>query len=284
MTPDTQSGGQFTAPEHPDETPVYEEEEDWSKAAKMLAGIPLDSGIRVLDDNYKVEKYIQIAMLYLQERLALLPSFTCTDEESVSAETFINRASLLIGESTEPALKLQHKVRHARTREDTHSHALLSWCRPSRLPLGTRDGPSLVVRVPRICVPRMFHETSARRPRSVPAAWKKTPDTPVQNSASNRLGGRVVGVLRAHPRFEAQVPRGGHALLPPVAAAEPAGQRSRPNVEFEMRAIELSQRIDSRVSASEQHCSARLGDAKDEQEGVAPPYPRDFNLANAMLS
>uniref|UniRef100_A0A7S4BDF1 COP9 signalosome complex subunit 4 n=1 Tax=Chrysotila carterae TaxID=13221 RepID=A0A7S4BDF1_CHRCT len=81
---------------------VYEEEEDWSKAAKMLAGIPLDSGIRVLDDNYKVEKYIQIAMLYLQ------------DEESVSAETFINRASLLIGESTEPALKLQHKVCYAR--------------------------------------------------------------------------------------------------------------------------------------------------------------------------
>merc|ERR1711920_952038 len=41
-------------------------------------------------------------MLYLQE------------SESVSAETFINRASLLIDEGTTPALKLQHKVCYAR--------------------------------------------------------------------------------------------------------------------------------------------------------------------------
>ena len=45
---------------------VYEQEEDWSQAAKLLSGIPLESGTRVLNDNYKVEKYIQIAMLYLQ--------------------------------------------------------------------------------------------------------------------------------------------------------------------------------------------------------------------------
>jgi len=68
----------------------------------MLAGIPLDSGIRVLEDGYKVEKYIKIAMLFLQ------------DDESVSAETYINRASLLIDETTDPALKLQHKVCYAR--------------------------------------------------------------------------------------------------------------------------------------------------------------------------
>ena len=80
----------------------YESEEEWSAAAKMLAGIPLDSGIRVLDDGYKVEKYIKIAMLFLQ------------DDESVSAETYINRASLLIDEDTDGALKLQHKVCYAR--------------------------------------------------------------------------------------------------------------------------------------------------------------------------
>jgi len=56
----------------------------------------------VLEDNYKVEKYIKIAMLYLQ------------DEESVSAETFINRASLLISEDTSDRLRLQHKVCYAR--------------------------------------------------------------------------------------------------------------------------------------------------------------------------
>jgi len=81
---------------------VFEKEEDWAQAAKMLAGIPLDSGIRVLEDNYKVEKYIKIAMLYLQ------------DEEAVSAETSINRASLLITEETRDDLRLQHKVCYAR--------------------------------------------------------------------------------------------------------------------------------------------------------------------------
>jgi len=81
---------------------VFEAEEDWTQAAKMLAGIPLDSGIRVLEDNYKVEKYIKIAMLYLQ------------DEESISAETNINRASLLITEDTRDDLRLQHKVCYAR--------------------------------------------------------------------------------------------------------------------------------------------------------------------------
>ena len=81
---------------------VYEAEEEWSTAAKMLAGIPLDSGIRVLEDNYKVDKYIKIAMLFLQ------------DEESVSAETYINRASVLVNEDTDGALRLQHKVCYAR--------------------------------------------------------------------------------------------------------------------------------------------------------------------------
>ena len=46
---------------------IYEKEEEWAEAAAMLAGIPLDSGIRVLDDNYKVEKYIKIAQLYLED-------------------------------------------------------------------------------------------------------------------------------------------------------------------------------------------------------------------------
>jgi len=81
---------------------VYEQQEDWSLAAKMLAAIPLDSGIRVLEDNYKIEKLIKISMLFLE------------DEESVSAETYINRASLLITEETDAVLMLQHKVCYAR--------------------------------------------------------------------------------------------------------------------------------------------------------------------------
>jgi COP9 signalosome complex subunit 4 len=81
---------------------AFESEEQWSAAAKMLADIPLDSGIRVLEDNYKIDKYIKIALLYLQ------------DDESASAEMYINRASLLITDTTDGALRLQHKVCYAR--------------------------------------------------------------------------------------------------------------------------------------------------------------------------
>jgi len=90
---------------------VYEAEEEWTTAAKLLAAIPMDSGIRLIEMSYKVDKYIKIAMLYLQ------------DEDSVSAETFINRAALLINEAEEDDeksksipdhLKLQHKVCYAR--------------------------------------------------------------------------------------------------------------------------------------------------------------------------
>ena len=89
---------------------VFEAEEEWSTAAKLLAAIPMDSGIRMIEVSYKVDKYIKIAMLYLQ------------DEEAVSAETFINRAALLINDAEEDNsgvqipdhLKLQHKVCYAR--------------------------------------------------------------------------------------------------------------------------------------------------------------------------
>ena len=46
---------------------VYEGEEEWAAAAKMLAAIPLDSGYVTRTDGYKVEKYIKIAMLFLQD-------------------------------------------------------------------------------------------------------------------------------------------------------------------------------------------------------------------------
>ena len=45
---------------------LYQQQEDWSKAAQALAGIDLDSGMRVLGAEYKLSKNIQIAMLYLE--------------------------------------------------------------------------------------------------------------------------------------------------------------------------------------------------------------------------
>lgn len=81
---------------------IFEAEEDWAQAARTLAAIPLDSGNRVLDENYKVEKYVHIAQLYLE------------DDEPVQAEAYINRASLIISPETEPGLRLRHKVCYAR--------------------------------------------------------------------------------------------------------------------------------------------------------------------------
>lgn len=63
---------------------VYQQQEEWSKAAQALAGIDLDSGMRVLDGEYKLQKNIQIAMLYLE------------DDDAVSAETYIKKASSLL--------------------------------------------------------------------------------------------------------------------------------------------------------------------------------------------
>jgi COP9 signalosome complex subunit 4 len=81
---------------------IWESEENWAEAAKTLAAIPLDSGNRVLDENYKVEKYVHIAQLYLE------------DDEPVQAEAYINRASLLMSAECEPGLRLRHKACYAR--------------------------------------------------------------------------------------------------------------------------------------------------------------------------
>eukprot|EP01116_Phalansterium_solitarium_P015836 TRINITY_DN353_c1_g1_i12.p1 TRINITY_DN353_c1_g1~~TRINITY_DN353_c1_g1_i12.p1 ORF type:complete len:417 (+),score=127.58 TRINITY_DN353_c1_g1_i12:67-1251(+) len=87
---------------------LYEAEEQWKEAARILIGIPLDSGQRVLDAAYKVNIYVHIAQLYLE------------DDEAVSAEAYINRAAEIIhqcGPAHEPAveqLQLRYKVCFAR--------------------------------------------------------------------------------------------------------------------------------------------------------------------------
>ncbi|KAJ3703412.1 hypothetical protein LUZ61_007117 [Rhynchospora tenuis] len=81
---------------------LYESEHEWSQAAKMLSGIDLDSGIRLLDDAYKLSKCVHIARLYLE------------DDDAVSAEAFINKASFLVTTSQHEVLNLQYKVCYAR--------------------------------------------------------------------------------------------------------------------------------------------------------------------------
>lgn len=80
---------------------VLEKEEDWSKAAQILAGIDLDSG-KAMDVQYKLGKNIKIAMLYLE------------DDDPVNAEMFIKKASALITAIKDPTLELQYKVCYAR--------------------------------------------------------------------------------------------------------------------------------------------------------------------------
>jgi len=52
----------------------------------------------VLDPEYKVNIYVKIAQLYLEE------------DESVQAETFLNRASILIPDCKDPILQMRYKV------------------------------------------------------------------------------------------------------------------------------------------------------------------------------
>ncbi|KAH9692891.1 COP9 signalosome complex subunit 4 [Citrus sinensis] len=74
---------------------LYESEQQWSKAAQMLSGIDLDSGMRL-------SKCVQIARLYLE------------DDDAVNAEAFINKASFLVSSSQQEVLNLQYKVCYAR--------------------------------------------------------------------------------------------------------------------------------------------------------------------------
>lgn len=81
---------------------VHEQEEEWSKAAQTLAGIDLDSGMRQLDNEYKLAKNIKISMLFLE------------DDDAVSAETYIKKASTLITSCKKEELELQYKSCYAR--------------------------------------------------------------------------------------------------------------------------------------------------------------------------
>lgn len=81
---------------------VYEKEQDWAEAAACLRAIPLDTTNRILDNEYKVTIYVKIAQLFLEE------------DEAVQAETYLNRAAVLIHECRDPILQLRYKVCFAR--------------------------------------------------------------------------------------------------------------------------------------------------------------------------
>uniref|UniRef100_A0A8C5D9B4 COP9 constitutive photomorphogenic homolog subunit 4 (Arabidopsis) n=1 Tax=Gouania willdenowi TaxID=441366 RepID=A0A8C5D9B4_GOUWI len=61
---------------------IYEKEGDWRNAAQVLVGIPLETGQKQYNVDYKLDTYLKIARLYLE------------DDDPVQAEAYINRASL----------------------------------------------------------------------------------------------------------------------------------------------------------------------------------------------
>jgi COP9 signalosome complex subunit 4 len=81
---------------------LYMDEEEYIEAAKALAAINLESSSRQYTDVQKAEKYVKIAELYLQE------------DETVDAESFINRASRCIHNVDDWTLKLRYQVSYAR--------------------------------------------------------------------------------------------------------------------------------------------------------------------------
>ncbi|CAG8480068.1 2243_t:CDS:2 [Ambispora gerdemannii] len=81
---------------------IYEIEEDFTEAARVLQGIPLDSGLRTIADEYKLSIYIKIVRLLLEE------------DEAVSAETYLSRASLLIPGCKDQEINLTFKLSQAK--------------------------------------------------------------------------------------------------------------------------------------------------------------------------
>ncbi|KAI9005993.1 hypothetical protein BC832DRAFT_461576 [Gaertneriomyces semiglobifer] len=81
---------------------ILEEQEEFLEAARQLQGIPLDSGHRPISENYKLQIYIRIVRLLLEE------------DDAVTAEAYLNRAALLIVNSTDPVLPIHFKLSQAK--------------------------------------------------------------------------------------------------------------------------------------------------------------------------
>eukprot|EP00092_Neocalanus_flemingeri_P024797 GFUD01026887.1.p1 GENE.GFUD01026887.1~~GFUD01026887.1.p1 ORF type:complete len:429 (+),score=158.24 GFUD01026887.1:70-1287(+) len=77
---------------------IYEREQNWCQAAKVLVGIPLETGQKQYSVDYKLETYLKIARLYLE------------DEDPVQGEAYINRAAQLQTQTKNDDLQIIYKV------------------------------------------------------------------------------------------------------------------------------------------------------------------------------
>merc|ERR1712038_405235 len=77
---------------------IYEREQNWRQAAQVLVGIPLETGQKQYTVDYKLETYLKIARLYLE------------DEDPVQGEAYINKAAQLQTHSKDEHLQIIYKV------------------------------------------------------------------------------------------------------------------------------------------------------------------------------
>lgn len=77
---------------------IYEREQNWRQAAQVLVGIPLETGQKQYGVDYKLETYLKIARLYLE------------DEDPTQGEAYINRAAQLQTQTKNAHLLVIYKV------------------------------------------------------------------------------------------------------------------------------------------------------------------------------
>lgn len=80
----------------------YQAQHEFLEAARVLQGISLESGQRVISDDYKLDIYIRIIRCLLEE------------DEAISADSYLNRASLLIHPNANRELLIHFKLSQAR--------------------------------------------------------------------------------------------------------------------------------------------------------------------------
>ncbi|XP_064387913.1 COP9 signalosome complex subunit 4-like [Halichondria panicea] len=76
---------------------ILEAEQNWTESAELLCAIPMDSGQKIYPSDFKMEVYLRIAQLYLEE------------QNHVAAEAYINRAALLQSEVDRNDLHIIYK-------------------------------------------------------------------------------------------------------------------------------------------------------------------------------
>ncbi len=81
---------------------AYQEQEDWLDAAKILQGINLESSQRKISDEAKVRTWMRVCRLYLE------------DDDTTTAESYLNRAKNLIYKVNDPELILLFQLSQAR--------------------------------------------------------------------------------------------------------------------------------------------------------------------------